>query len=367
MYLACAILLFLSCINAAYVEVQADPSLASSWEHVWEACVGSGHAALGLRADWREHLKAVREDLGFQRVRFHGLFNDDMNVILPTGTSFYNIDSVFDYIFSVGMEPLVELSFSPEALATTNQTIFHYKGYTSPPNATGWWKLMRDFATHLEERYTKEVAHRLFFEVWNEPNCGFLDAPAATVQEVYFSLYNLTATAFKSVDQRFKIGGPVTCASAWLDEFLIYCMTNKVPVDFVSTHLYPTDDGVVNGNVNPVFLKSIATVRKYSSTLPVFYTEYNDGLFGDPPLHDYPFAASYIVKVMAELDGALPLLSWWTFTDVFEEQGFPNQEFDKPTATGWGLFFFCLSSRTFFVARILFIDFFVSWTYTMQA
>lgn len=335
--LGLSLLLAISLVSGAYVDVNANFGSATPWKHVWEACVGSGHAALGLRADWREHLAAVRKDLGFERVRFHGLFDDDMNVVLPTGVSFYNIDSVFDYILYLGMAPLVELSFSPEALATTNTTIFHYKGYTSPPEAKGWAQLMKDFAAHIQDRYTAQEVERWFFEVWNEPNCGFLDAPQDKVQQAYFDLYNNTATALKSVNSRLQVGGPVTCMSDWIDPFLTWALQNKVPVDFVSTHLYPTDPGVVNGEAVPVFDKTLATVRKYSPTLPLLYTEYNDGLFGDPPLHDDPFAATFIVKTMSELNGRLPLLSWWTFTDVFEEQGFPAEEFDKPTSTGWGM------------------------------
>lgn len=336
-----AVLLLLFAVSpltlGAYVEVDVNLGHATRWRHVWEACVGSGHAALGLRADWRAHLAAARKDCGFERVRFHGLFDDDMNVVLPTGTSFYNIDSVFDFILSVGMEPLVELGFSPEALATTNKTIFHYKGFISPPDEKLWAKLISDFATHLQQRYTKEKIEKFYFEVWNEPNCGFLDAPAPILQETYFALYNNTVTAMKSVNPRLQVGGPATCMSDWIDPFLNWVKKHNVPVDFFSTHLYPTDPGVINGEAVPVFKKTVAAVHKHLPTLPVLYTEYNDGLFGDPPRHDYPYAAAFILKTMSELDGGVPLLSWWTVTDVFEEQGFPNQEFDKPTNTGWGM------------------------------
>lgn len=48
------------------------------YPHLWEMCVGSSHAAMGLRQDWRDHLRAARNDLGFKFVRFHGLLDDDM-------------------------------------------------------------------------------------------------------------------------------------------------------------------------------------------------------------------------------------------------------------------------------------------------
>ena len=45
---------------------------ATPWVHHWEECVGSGHAALTVRADWRAHLARCRSELGVKRTRFHG-------------------------------------------------------------------------------------------------------------------------------------------------------------------------------------------------------------------------------------------------------------------------------------------------------
>ncbi len=100
------------------------------YPHMWERSVGACHALTGLREDYRIALKQVKNDLGFQMVRFHGLLNDDMSVYLPTAPkkyNFYNIDNLFDFYLSIGMKPLVELSFMPTALASGNQTVFYYK------------------------------------------------------------------------------------------------------------------------------------------------------------------------------------------------------------------------------------------------
>lgn len=41
--------------------------------HVWEHTIGSGHATLALRADCQDQLARCRRELGFRRVRFHGI------------------------------------------------------------------------------------------------------------------------------------------------------------------------------------------------------------------------------------------------------------------------------------------------------
>ncbi|MDE5995600.1 MAG: hypothetical protein K2G56_01645, partial [Eubacterium sp.] len=36
-----------------------------------------GRAAEGLRADFQEQLKELQSEIGFEYIRFHGLFHDD--------------------------------------------------------------------------------------------------------------------------------------------------------------------------------------------------------------------------------------------------------------------------------------------------
>lgn len=289
--------------------------------------------------------------------RFHGLFDDDMSVALSTGISFYNIDASFDYIFSLGMSPLVELSFTPTLYKTTNGTIFNYQANISPPKLANWTNLISLFAQHLLERYGSGVVHSLFFEVWNEYNCGFLvccclmlscfvflllKKDSQTPEESYFELYKATFQALKSMDPKLAVGGPVTCMGL-IDPFISYLAEHpEVSVDFISTHVYPTDPNVTDGEIRFLINNTVKTVEMSKLSVPVFFTEFNDGLFNNPPMHDFPYAASYFVKQMSRIDatlplGGVPLMSWWTFTDVFEEDGMPAQEFDKPTSTGWGL------------------------------
>ena len=96
-------------------------STGKPFPHYWEWCVGSCHAVMGLRQDWREQLKKVHRELGFQYVRFHGLLNDEMSVCKKDSDgnfrySFFNIDSIFDFLLKTGMKPFIELSFMPSEI-----------------------------------------------------------------------------------------------------------------------------------------------------------------------------------------------------------------------------------------------------------
>ena len=237
---------------AMIVALFAAPSLASSatldftlpgsaFRRGFNGCVGSGHALLGLRSDWRQHLAAARSDLGVQYIRFHGILDDDMSVVRDDGSgySFYNTDSVLDYVLSLGMRPVVELSFMPRALASRpNETIFHYYGITSPP--ADWQKfsdLIAAFVSHHVARYGLTEVQQWYYEVWNEPNCGFWTG----TKEEYFHLYQVTVLAIKSVDKSLRVGGPATCQVDWIPEFVEFTKAAALPLDFVSSHLYPTD------------------------------------------------------------------------------------------------------------------------------
>ena len=55
---------------------------ATPLRHVWEHTLGSGHAALALRADWQAQLRRCHDELGVRHVRFHGILDDDLGTLI---------------------------------------------------------------------------------------------------------------------------------------------------------------------------------------------------------------------------------------------------------------------------------------------
>jgi len=60
---------------------------------------------------------------------------------------------------------------------------------------------------------------------------------------------------------------------------------------------------------------------------PLLLTEYNAGCCLQYEGHDTSEAAAFAFRSVGELDGIVDVLSWWTFTDIFEEGGLPRTEF----------------------------------------
>ena len=69
--------LFAVPVSSQTIDVKGD---AEPFTHYWSVGVGAGRANEGLRVGWLEHLKLVKDYCGFQYVRMHGLFGDDMFV-----------------------------------------------------------------------------------------------------------------------------------------------------------------------------------------------------------------------------------------------------------------------------------------------
>jgi xylan 1,4-beta-xylosidase len=313
----------------------AEPSMPLP--HFWEHTVGSDHAPVALRADWQRQLQRCHNDLGFQYVRFHGLLSDDMGTLVREKNrllySFFNADKVFDFLLSIGMKPFVELSFMPTALASGRKTVFNYKANVTPPrDYKQWANLIQNLVSHWVERYGISEVRQWFFEVWNEPN---LKSFWTGTQRDYFKLYRYTAEAIKKVDALLRVGGPATAKSEWIEDFMGFCDRNKVPADFITTHYYPTDGFEIDEDTDVQLFKSQRGImrevaqdtRHRARGKPVYYTEWNSSSNSKDPLHDESYAAAFAVATVMEAKGLVEGYSFWTFSDIFEENYFPSVPF----------------------------------------
>ena len=305
---------------------------------MFKECVGAGRANEGLRADWQQQLAYVKKECGFKYIRMHGLLTDDMAVYREdkNGNPEYNymyIDALFDYLQSIGMKPFVELGFMPSQLASGNKTIFWWRGNVTPPKDYEKWEaLIRNLTQHFTQRYGEEEVKTWYFEVWNEPN---LDGFWAGTQEEYFKLYQYSVKAIKSVSPSYRVGGPGTAGAAWESEMIKYCATHNVPIDFVSTHTYGVKQGFLDefgnsGTVldnNPLSVSSdVLQSRKEISEsakpmLELHYTEWSASYTPADPIHDSYHEAAYVLQKLKQIGAAANSMSYWVFTDIFEEPG----------------------------------------------
>jgi xylan 1,4-beta-xylosidase len=317
------------------VEIDAQAQ-ATPFPHYWEQMFGSGRAILSLRESYREDLRAVKQVADFRYVRFHAIFHDELGVYNEDehGNPVYNfsyVDQVYDGLLKNGVKPFVEISFMPRKLAFNPDALhpFWYKQNVSPPKSMERWDdLVKHFAQHLVDRYGIDEVSNWYFEVWNEPNIDFWNGIPR--QKSYFELYAHTARDLKSVNPRLRVGGPATAAAAWIGDFLKFTSQNRVPVDFVSTHGY-ADDTVEDlfGSSEDIPMdervcRAAAKVKREIKSsampdLPLIWSEWN--VEGEMGSRDTIFVGSALANTVRQCDGLVDMLSFWTFSDVFEEGG----------------------------------------------
>jgi xylan 1,4-beta-xylosidase len=297
---------------------------------------GSGRAILALRQSYRDDLRAVKAVTDFRYVRFHAILHDEVGVYDEDehGNPVYNfayVDQIYDGLLHDGVRPVVEISFMPKKLAANPDALhpFWYKQNVSPPKSFERWdELMKQFAQHLVDRYGIDEVAQWYFEVWNEPNIDFWGGVPR--KKSYFELYDHTAKDLKSVNPRLRVGGPATAAAAWVDDFLKHTAEEHIPVDFVSTHGYADDtvENLLGTNENVPMddrvCRAVAKVKQRiqaspTPKLPLFWTEWNvPGMMNS---RDTIYVGPAVANTVRECDGMVDMLSFWTFSDVFEEGG----------------------------------------------
>jgi xylan 1,4-beta-xylosidase len=330
--------------DAAPRRIELDTAKAvKPLDRFFDLSVGSDYPGTLIRDDSQAQLKLAVEELGFRYIRFHGIFHDVLGTVkLKDGQPVYDwakIDQLYDDLLQRHIKAFVELGFTPEAMKTSDNSIFYWKGNTSHPVPAAWKNLIDAFIRHLEQRYGRSEVRTWFFEVWNEPNlAGFWEGAD---QKAYFDLYDLTVNTIKAIDPKLRVGGPSTAGAAWVPEFLDHVSKSGVAVDFVTTHTYGVDGGfldeqgkedtklspspdAITGDVRRVRQQIEAT--KYRG-MPLYFTEWSTSYTPRDLVHDSYVSAPYILSKIKGCQGQLQGMSYWVYTDLFEEPGPPPTPF----------------------------------------
>ena len=178
--------------------------------------------------------------------------------------------------------------------------------------------------------------------MWNEPNIDFWTGKPA--QSTYFELYAAAAKALKVVDRRLRVGGPATAQAAWVGDFIRHCAREDIPVDFVTTHVYGNDTAkdVLNKDedVSRAEMVARAARKVYDEVkasprpdLPIIWSEYNATYMNEVDITDSSFMGPWLANNIRLCDGLTTMMAYWTFSDVFEEQGVVK----TPFYGGYGL------------------------------
>ncbi len=293
----------------------------------WRACVGSEHLShllcrdesggRPIGAESVQALSRVHAELGVQRVRAHGTLGDDMGVYREDadGVSVHDfsaLDTVLDTVLSTGMRPMLELGFTPRAMADSPHHEITEAGLSNPPKDLGrWTDLVEAFVVHVRERYGDDELDRGWvLEVWNEPN---LDVFWTGDQQDYLRLYDASASAIRRAHPMLPIAGPASAAVGWLDALLEHVAGSGSELDILTPHAY----GIPPLDVRP------ALERHGRAGTSVWWSEWGPTPTHFNPVNDHPWTAAFTARGMLAAAGVGATVSCWVASDHFEELGRP--------------------------------------------
>ncbi len=333
--------------------------------HSFQVFTSVGRAKEILLAPIQDMLRIIQREIGFQYIKFHGILSDDMIVYDEdeAGTPAYcftYVDMVTDFLVSIGLKPLIQLSFMPRALAETPERIRFYSPMIMgvPKDWNKWEALVHALTMHFLERYGKHEVEQWLFSPWNEPDTDLSMYGFEKVEDFY-ELHRRSFRAVKSCDRNLRFGG-ASLQPLFHEEnnfgrkYFQWCMENDCRPDFFNINYYDLDvshypDRNIWENVANNYLRlSVApdSLAHFIDTLkrriradgleklPVFMTEWNSTALHDDLVSDTCFKSVYIVKNVLENYNKLDSLGYWLLSDLHGEYRASPQLFHG----GLGLF-----------------------------
>ena len=290
----------------------------------------------------RKLIEDLLKEIPFKYVKFHGIFDDSMHVIKKRGDkytfSFLYIDMILDYILSLNIKPLIQISYMPSCLAETQNMYDNGMIISLPTNDEVYVNLVEEFTKHIIDRYGKNEVESWPFTFWNAPDTseyayGFKDV------EKFFNLYKKVFQKVKQIDSKIEFGSPSLLPLAeemikFDKEFLQLARDNGVYPDFLIVHYYSNNFNNYFKRINKeqfptnpdTFSKFIEFIKSsnFYTGKKIYLTEFNFTTSHRNLLSDTLYSSSYIIKNIVENLDRLDSFGHWYLSDLIDETQIPD-------------------------------------------
>lgn len=321
----------------------SEKSLHKYWKKI--TCVE--RAALCLRSDIQSQIRMAQKDIGYEFIKFHGIFSEEMMVYREnaTGNPIYKwhyIDEIIDFFYSVNLKPFIEIGFMPESLASKKQYSpeFWRPNVSFPKSIKKWSNLIYEFTRHCIERYGEAEVEKWYFEIWPAPELSNIFWYES--KERFFELYIESYRAIKKASSKLSVGSPGVLPHnnfQWFKDFLHYCKDHNIKIDFAACHIYNMADPqnktipselLSNERITlPVsdenyLQNSIVSIRNTLAAadlkeVDIFVTEWNLSPYTVDYTRDTCFLSSYIVyNILRNMD-QVKGLAYWSLSDIMDQ------------------------------------------------
>jgi len=320
-----------------------------------------GKAKELLYGNIREMLTLQQAEIGFRYIKFHGIFDDSLMVYQEDfeGCPFLNftmVDEILDFLLSIHLRPLIQLSFMPSALAKdASRTFFVIPSIISEPKENSkWGYLVSEFTAHLLDRYGLKEVSKWIFTFWNE-TLSYLPFDFDN-DNIFLRLYEITWKSVKKYSSVLKFANTsfadTTFPAERFRQFLDFTKAHHCEPDVYLFHFYPTQpnhagslhrDAFISPPISkisspPMLLSEDPDLfQKYIVSLnanlperdhkPLYITEWNLSPSHREWLNDTCYACAYFVRNILQNYDKADSFCHWCLTDWIEELNFPEELF----------------------------------------
>jgi len=320
--------------------------------HTWEGLINVDQFRWLVRGDMQQQLQMAVEEVGAKQVRAVGIFDEELRVLSRDPRDFRDpkaglrrnwqlVDYCIDTLLDMGLDPMFTTTFMPPSLASGEATVFSTRGnVTMPQDMNAWCDLVIATLEHFIDRYGRERVRTWYHEVWNEPN---LSAFFAGSQDDFFTLWQATYKAIKSVDAEFKIGGPSTARAEWIEWMIVEGRKESCPPDYIVGHIYNNDsetnalspfDGPQEDQqsgsphyADAVIRGTRALLDSLDFTGELQWNEWGRSWLASDPIRESANEGAFVVKSMAEISQCVTQLAPWCISDIYDQLGYNGSEF----------------------------------------
>lgn len=320
--------------------------------HTFRNFCSVGRARELLYSDIQQMLRLQQLEMPFRYIKFHGIFDDAMNVYKEDSKgnpilNFYYTDIALDFLLEVKLKPLIQLSFMPKDLAKNpSRTLFYYPFIMSEPKDDSKWEyLVSEFVKHVIKRYGYQEVASWPFTFWNETFNGFpFDFPEV---DISLRLYELSYRAVKQLIPEACFASISYVISDFpsenYDRYMEYakqhsCLPDAYLFNFYSFNRHYTSkaDAFYMGEIDlsspafhltlssdpDMFHKYIDSFRSYfgqANPSPIYITEWNFTSSHREWLNDTCFTSCYIVRNLLQNYDKMDSFCHWSLSDKLEE------------------------------------------------
>lgn len=295
-------------------------------------CVGDAYAV--LQSDVQKQLKDIKSAAGIEYARIWNIFSREECYNEKEGCNFRKIDLVLDFLLENRIKPYIELGHKLTVFMYTPERYLKQIHKTNVYDAETFEKIIREFCTHLVNRYGVDEIETWYFEYWNSNDEKTMDNMSAMEIDDYFSSFDMIYRMLKNISPNIQFGG----AGFILGYDTFECrevfhkwQKREIHPDFLTVYSYQyvafMDDGKKYGrkSTDIEYMKNQVSIFKdivRESGLDVkriHVSEWNFTISNRNVLNDSCEQGAYVLKNCIDMNGEVELMAYWHALDSYSD------------------------------------------------